>query len=360
MLPILAALGFALLAWGYARIRRFIVMRGLLNTVAAVSASTRGVSLGPLSPCVNMWWAVQHKGDEGLGQDEIDVAVHELDVFTPSERLAKYIDGTWTKALETATWNNEARWGLASYSLVGKRPRLSFWQTDYRNFIGTNRQVPCSDIASHLPEQGRALSQLLHDPQGYEFLAESGLSLDLATALLVTTEDNYVLLSRRSNGLLVLPGVVHASVAEGTRADVDHTQGVPDPFKTLSRGAVEELGIPVPAHLIRIIGIGLYRPWAQPCILARYRYPGTAEAALGDLCPEDRSSEGSVFAVKLTPAALFPFLFDRSAWGVDMTTAELCKAALALALVQEMGQKTAASRIRRALYSFEEFGPPAR
>lgn len=357
VLPVVAAVLYAVAAWAYLGMRRYRVARRLLTTASNLAGSVNGLSVGPLSVAVNLWFAVGEKGASGWYRTDFDLSRYRVPEYTPSPQLRELIDDTWSAAKQRGVWSNDNRWGLAELSLSAGRVGMSFWKTDYRNFIGTNRQVGATALTTLLPAGGRDLSCLLHDSAGYEFLASSGLSNDLATAMVVTTQDGYVLLSRRSGGLAVLPGVIHASVAEGTKADRDFTQESPDPFMTLRRGAREELGVDIDPDAIEVIAIGLYREWAQPFMLARYRYPGTHSQLMDQLRPVDRSAEGGLFPVKLTVDSLAPMLFDRQVWGVDMRTAELCKAALLLVLIQRYGLGQAGRMVRHALYELETYGP---
>jgi len=292
---------------------------------------------------------IKNKGDKGWKRNDIECKLWENEAKELSGDLKEHIEKIWKR--EQFKKNNE-RYGL--YSFEKKRegniikPVLTFYHTDYKKFIGTNKNLKQIINSSKLKKY---YDKRLVSPEGYEYLEESMLSNDLATATTVIIKENKVILEKRSQNVNVLPGDIHTSIAEGMLGRTDEIDGIPDPFLTIIRGAKEELEKDpngkyniseyIKAENITILAFGIYLDYAQPFIACNVKID-LDESELLEKFKELKKDydEGKKIILDYSCEKIIPYLFgvEKEIIG-KYKMAELAKISLILSLIQDYGKK---------------------
>jgi len=320
---------------------------------------------------------IKNKGDKGWKRNDIECKLWENEAKELPADLKEHVEENWTK--EHVEENNE-RYGLYSFKKKHEgsiiKPILTFCRTDYKKFIGTNKDL--KQIISSL-ELKKYYDKRLVSPEGYECLEKSMLSNDLATATTVITKDNKVILEKRSQNVKVAPGDIHTSIAEGMLGGVDETGGIPDPFLTIVRGAKEELEKSpngkyniskyIKAENITILAFGIYMDYAQPFIACNVKID-LYESELLEKFKELKKDydEGKKTLLDYSCEKIIPYLFgvEKEIIG-EYKMAELAKISLILSLIQDYGKKYVEkcfseyfiekpSMIERYFQKLEEYG----
>jgi len=292
---------------------------------------------------------IKNKGDKGWKRNDIECKLWENEAKELSGDLKEHIEKIWKR--EQFKKNTE-RYGL--YSFEKKRegniikPVLTFYHTDYKKFIGTNKNLKQIINSSKLKKY---YDKRLVSPEGYEYLEESMLSNDLATATTVIIKENKVILEKRSQNVNVLPGDIHTSIAEGMLGRKDEIDGIPDPFLTIIRGAKEELEKDpngkyniseyIKAENITILAFGIYLDYAQPFIACNVKID-LDESELLEKFKELKKDydEGKKIILDYSCEKIIPYLFgvEKEIIG-KYKMAELDKISLILSLIQDYGKK---------------------
>jgi len=292
---------------------------------------------------------IKNKGDKGWKRNDIECKLWENEAKELSGDLKEHIEKIWKR--EQFKKNTE-RYGL--YSFEKKRegniikPVLTFYHTDYKKFIGTNKNLKQIINSSKLKKY---YDKRLVSPEGYEYLEESMLSNDLATATTVIIKENKVILEKRSQNVNVLPGDIHTSIAEGMLGRTDEIDGIPDPFLTIIRGAKEELEKDpngkyniseyIKAENITILAFGIYLDYAQPFIACNVKID-LDESELLEKFKELKKDydEGKKIILDYSCEKIIPYLFgvEKEIIG-KYKMAELAKISLILSLIQDYGKK---------------------
>lgn len=294
-------------------------------------------SVGPLIMNCILWVGMTEKEQRGWKQQDISFSFEETSKLIPDEMNA-FIEANWNESeIENQNLRNEARSGVRKIDF-SQDPHITFGETNYKNFIGTNKSISNKRFAHFITETER---KILSTKDGFKFLPKSLFSNDLATATTVITADNYILLAKRSKEVFVLKDVIHTSIAEGMdlKKDWNSRLDAPDVFKTIVRGAKEELNIDVEPTEIELTSFGLYRPFMQPFVTAKIKVPFTHDQVINKISNHKDSFEGNVFAVQNNLTNIAPFLFDRTFLGQDLKMAELGKVSIIQCLMQQYGEK---------------------
>lgn len=312
------------------------VFSSLITGFKGFTDHSRLYSVGPLVTDCIVWKGMAKRNQRGFKRGEINFSFTDYQKDRSADFNA-YIQGNWDEQTkQNPNLRNEVRCGVRSMRL-DPDVNITFYETNYKNFIGTNQSISDNRFAEFITETERKISSL---KDGYRLLAESNFSNDLATATTVITKDGYVLLSKRSQEVFVLKNLIHTSIAEGMQLDSDWNDSInaPDPFKTIARGAKEELNLDIDVSEIEITSFGLYRPFMQPFITGKIMIDQTYSEVIAKLAEHDNTFEGNVFAVKYNLTNLSPFLFDRKFLGQNLEMAELGKISILQCLIQKHGQ----------------------
>lgn len=294
-------------------------------------------SMGPLIMNCILWAGMTERKQAGWKQGDISFSFEKSSKSIPEE-MNDFIEENWAESkMENANLRNEPRCGVRKITF-SQKPHVTFGETNYKKFIGTNKSISNDRFARFFTETER---KILRTKNGFELLPESLLSNDLATATTVITSDNYILLVKRSKEVFVLKDVIHTSIAEGMNLEKDWNDGLdaPDVFKTIVRGAKEELNYDAKPSEIELTSFGVYRPFMQPFVTAKIEVPFTHDVLLSKMDNQKDSFEGNVFAVRNDLTNIAPFLFDRTFLGQDLKMAELGKVSIIQCLMQQYGEK---------------------
>lgn len=297
-------------------------------------------SLGFLKIRVTNWEEINDSNDKGWSSDNVKFKIGSK-ILQKKEELDKYIENKWSYE-ENLKVNkilfNDLRCGLSNFEIQEDKREgvsqlvLEFYQTDYKRFVGTNKNL--SEL-SKLPEMKKYYNPRLFLKDGFKYLKDSYLSNDLATATTVVTNDNIVVLKKRKEIVYVLPEQIHTSIAEGMIWGKDMTDECPDPFKTIIRGAKEELNIDIRPENITILAFGVYWDFAQPFIACNVNIDMNykrLEDCFNQI-PENKREDAVLFPLDFTVPAITPHLFD-----LQREMGELAKISIILTLIKKYGR----------------------
>lgn len=309
-------------------------------------------SLGFLKIRVTNWLEISDSNDRGWSSNNVKCKIGSENL-PKAEELDKYIENKWSdeKKLKPnkMLFFNEPRCGLSNFeSKKDKRegdyqPVLEFYQTYYKRFVGTNKNL--SELVSSL-EMKKYYDQRLLLKDGFRHLKSSYLSNDLATATTVVTNDNKVVLKRRKEIVYVLSDQMHTSIAEGMIWGKDMTNGCPDPFKTVVRGAEEELNINIKPENVTILAFGIYWDFAQPFIACNINIDMDYDELEGQFNKilEDKREDEIIFSADFSVTGITPYLDDP-----EIKMGELAKISLILSLVKKYGK----TKVEKDLKNFK-------
>ncbi|MFA0822597.1 MAG: hypothetical protein ACC612_06880 [Methanomethylovorans sp.] len=138
--------------------------------------------------------------------------------------------------------------------------RLTFAPVDFYTSVVTNQSVDELFIDDYSQKrtsirQKYVVNQDLHNP-GYLF--NSKLANMFGIALATITEDNKILLQKRSQQVFMNPSKLSLATAENMIRDMDKNEyGNPDPFITAQRCLREEIGIDIEQRDCVFLGFGI-------------------------------------------------------------------------------------------------------
>lgn len=314
------------------------ILGSLINVFEKFTNHNNIFSIGPLVTNCIIWKGISKKDQIGMNQNQLFVNFDPTPKTTSPE-MKNYIESNWKeKKINNPNIINELRCGVKSIYLTPNTANITFYESNYKNFIGTNKCISEDEFSPFITEIERKISTT---EDGYNLLSDSSLANDLATATTIITKDNYVLLAKRSKEVFVLKNIIHTSIAEGMnlQKDWNPSSNSPDPFLTIKRGAHEELNLDIEIEDIEITSFGLYTPFMQPYITAKVVIDKTLDEVNMLLNTKEDTFEGNVFPVKNNLTNLSPFLFDRSFLGQNLAMADLGKISIVQCLLQKYGHK---------------------
>lgn len=209
---------------------------------------------------------------------------------------------------------------------------LVFRPTDYYTFQATVMslddnlvQPPATLTLRQKYLQGRDLAQPI------PFLANG-----FGIVLVILTKDRKLIFARRHQNTGMRPGEFDVSVVEGTHPVLDRltTQRGPDIYRTVIRGALEELGIELIQSDITFLGFGVDVEYYQWALLGVACIEQTVEQAL-ELRRRGISGkwENETFeVVDSDPIRVFNYVRNRKIWSAALV-------AVYWALVHEYGRR---------------------
>ncbi|MGY1636891.1 hypothetical protein ACI78V_09580 [Geodermatophilus sp. SYSU D00742] len=210
-----------------------------------------GFRIGPLR---TGYVGVDGDGSRVIPEENVSVTVDPTDVELPADLRAWRAEAG--AALEAA-----GRWNGARYAVVtcsagrsGDREepvlRIRLRHSDYLNFR-TTQQVdrPFDDGTTPRSRYlaGRSLREMP------DFMANS-----LGAHVAVVTADDLLVVSRRSEGVAVQPGLWSAAVSEGLSRGMDGAPDAPPSIYGLARrGMDEELAVDEHEYSLELLSVGL-------------------------------------------------------------------------------------------------------
>jgi hypothetical protein len=196
------------------------------------------------------------------------------------------------------------------------------YPSDYEHFVVPNTILDRELTDSRTQERTtlRAMLGLQRDVLTLDGLERFPFHFRVGTGALLTTTDDYWVLSVRSNRQFVAPDVstdclrLHVSVAEGmlrgpTAGSGDTTSGDPDPFRTVERALADELNLHAARDYdsadIGCIGYYLDRTRAQPFLAFQLRSDRLTLASVFERwteTPPDRHENLAIIGVRASAA----------------------------------------------------------
>lgn len=162
------------------------------------------------------------------------------------------------------------------------------------------------------------------------------LAQGFGVALVVISEDQKLIFSRRSHDAGARSGELDITFVEGVHPNFDRASDHPGPdfYRTAIRGAKEEVGLDLFANEIVFLGFGVDTEYYQWQLLGMARSRGTAREALE---PRRRGTAGKWEArrfelLDFNPSTVFEFLASEDLWAVGWV-------AVYWALVHEFGRR---------------------
>ena len=294
-----------------------------------------------LSIDVIPWFTINDKNEELWDENKCNFLLENENQIEFPKDLDDIIKNNWKseKTLNSKLFN-ENRYGLKDIYLNNSgNPTLIFHKTNYKNFIGTNKNYQKFDIDKL--DKWHPLE--INETEGFRLLKNSSFSNDLATSCNVITKDNKILLSKRSKKVHILPGQMHTSIAEGMN-DNDLVSGLPNPFNTIARGAKDEIGIDIDRKKIKILAIGNYLPFSQPYIACELRLDMTYEELIKVDGYTKDSWEGNIKVCEFNVESLFP-LISSNFEDDGILVSDIARHNIILSLIKEFGRNKIESKI---------------
>jgi len=307
-------------------------------------------SLGPLHIRVVNWSEITDSNDKGWSNNDVSFRIVEKSKSLLEEKkLNKHIEEIWNreKFLNKNLDNKKRRCGLFNFIENSTNDGidtkiLEFYKTDYKRFIGTNKNLSDLRKSSY---GDKYFNPEVFLKNGFTCLSKSFLSNDLATATTVITNDNKIIFKKRTKEVYVLPNKIHTSIAEGMLWEEDQKDNCPNPFNTVVRGAKDELGIAICPEWITILAFGVYLDFAQPFIACNVNL----EISYDDLKKistfRKDEWEDKIFVLDFSVESVSPYLFESH----EIQMAELGKISVILSLIKKYNRKT----IEKWLYEYK-------
>ncbi|MEV6346321.1 hypothetical protein [Actinoplanes sp. NPDC051851] len=234
-------------------------------------------------------------------------------------------------------WNSTTLVSLDGYRVSRSPDRedivlhLETHTTDYATFAATalslDEPIPVTDIhgvegVSTLRHQFFPTRQAIRTAIRHP---DPDLSNGIGIALLVFTDDDRVVLSRRRQSSRARPGERDVTVVEGLHAHRDlRGSGRLDVYQAAIRGCMEELGVSVRADDVRVLGFGVDMQFYQWNFLGLVRLRGTAAELFEAHAISARDRwEGRLESFPADPELVFSRLGQDGAWDTALVTAFL-------------------------------------
>jgi len=277
----------------------------------------------------------------GTSRSELpeDIAARRRLVEAREEaKRAKGCQAAWNGPIHALEYVNVER------TVPREEPKLTLGvsRSDYFAFQAT---VASLDEAFPEEQERRTLRQRYIEGSSFK-QPITALAQGFGVCLLVLGSDEQLALVRRSKRCSVRPDEIDVSVVEGLHPDLDRasTHPGPDPFRTATRGAWEELGLVISEDDVRFLGIGVDTEHYQWNLL------GVAVLRQKLVLALDQRSRGTggkwenrdVLCIGSDPGNVFDFLRYESLWATGWVT-------LYWGLVSRYGRRGVDSAARRHL-----------
>lgn len=137
--------------------------------------------------------------------------------------------------------------------------------------------------------------------------------------VIVITDDNYAIFTKRSGLVGTNKEFYHISVNEGLSRTFDRgvNSQAPDIYRAVIRGVIEELGVQdVDASDVTLLSFGVDTRYSQWGILGKVHVKKTAEEILQWRARgvKDKWENEEFFVVKFTPDEVVKFVFEHEPW----------------------------------------------
>ena len=321
------------------------VLRRIHSVTHRLSVARESFSVGPLELDVTMWrgLAIKDKGDRGWRLDDVEMRWTD-ETKAWNSKLLSYVRKEWAAAGHADTRQElEADprcgvWKMATKMQRGQVvPTITLYRTDYDKFLVLNQGW------RKLHDAEFDVEQRVFQGDGYKYLERSLLSNDLGTGTTVITSDNKVILSDRTQKHAVLRGLYHTSIHEGMLPKQDLVGDAKSPFATIVRGARHEMELTIDIKDVRVLAFCMYRPFAQPYIVAEVRVPETAEKVM-ELAKKRTNPESTLVPENFSVRGLAVYLLGAEKGPVTADSARLC---LLLSLISHYGREQVAEDLYR-------------
>lgn len=239
------------------------------------------------------------------------------------------------EAGEDYRWNG-VLYGLSKYRMSREGFRevphvlFNFHQTDYYTFLATNTQLDRS-----LPN-GKTIRET-YIPYTNLDKVQPILANGFGVVIVVITEDERVVLTRRTEFAGARAGELDVSVVEGVQPELDEdskSEG-PDLFRAATRGIDEELGIHINESAISFLGYGIDTKYYQWNMIGYVQAHGITandiEVARGKGA-SGKWENKEVEYITLTPANIAKVLMEEAMW-------DTAKVALYWTGVNQLGKR---------------------
>ena len=180
---------------------------------------------------------------------------------------------------------------------------LWFHEADYYSFLATNRTL-----------------QKLGIPKDHDWKNPiKGFCNSLGLDLCVVTEDDYLILSKRSGTVGTYKNLYHISVNEGLSRTLDRgvKSQAPDVYRCAIRGIAEELGVPdVNVDDISLLSFGVDTKRAQWGLLGIAKIKRKAEEILEwrKQGAKDKWETGEIHLIKFRLVEIMQFINEHREW----------------------------------------------
>ena len=317
------------------------ISRGFLSEDISQKTVDSRVRFGNLVFNFILWYGTGNKGDEFL-YDDVTCEYVEVGI-EPPEEVKEVMEKIWEKKKRDAEKRGQVLDDNPGYKLLGiklerevegerrkQKIRLTFGPTDFRTSVCTNQSIDEPVLKSEggfTTMRRKYIKDLdLSDPS---YLAHSFLSNMFGVALATITEDNKIILQRRSRQVFMGPMRFTLATAENMiRSDKDE-YGKPNPFLTAKRCIKHELGEEIELKDIMFLGFGVrldnLLPQALGMVKLRKRFSN-----LNLIKARDRW-EGKNFPEKFDPSSLKKYFTE------SYLISDTAKLTILLALIHEFG-----------------------
>lgn len=165
-----------------------------------------------------------------------------------------------------------------------------------------------------------------------------GFSNTLGVVVSLITRDHQLVVAKRPNDIGGIAGVHNVAINEGVHPDLDRSasETAPDIYRTVIRGASEELGIALNAADISLFAFGVSLPQYEWGILGSANCDLTFSELVDSrrTHSKDRNESHGLLAVPFNPLSVLTLISERDGWSPGALTC------IYLALVREFGRSS--------------------